>query len=169
MEQINFQVPFGVAPGQATTVQLENNGSSLTVSGVPVFSAQPGIFEVEGVTAGTIAAVVHPADFAVVTPERPAAKGSAVAAFFTGGGLLVPPVATGAPGPNPPALMALPVSVRVDGKEAVISFKGYAPGLLGVYQINFTIPETAACGVRSLTLSVGGADSPASKTAVACQ
>jgi uncharacterized protein (TIGR03437 family) len=169
MEQINFQVPFGVATGQATTVQLENNGSSLTVSGVPVFSAQPGIFEVEGVSTGTIGAVVHPADFALVTPERPAAKGAAVAAFFTGGGLLTPAVATGAPGPNPPALMALPVSVKVDGKEATVSFKGYAPGLLGVYQINFTIPETAACGVRSLTLSVGGADSPASKTAVACQ
>jgi uncharacterized protein (TIGR03437 family) len=83
--------------------------------------------------------------------------------------MLDPPVATGAPGPNPPALMALPVSIRVDGKEAPVSFKGYAPGLLGMYQINFSIPETAACGVRSLTLSVGGADSVASKTAVACQ
>jgi uncharacterized protein (TIGR03437 family) len=168
MEQINFQVPFGVAPGQATTVEIDNNGSTFSVGGVPVFSSQPGIFEVEGVTAGTIGAVVHPEDFSLVTAEHPAAKGSAVAAFFTGGGLLDPAVATGVLGPNPPALMALPVSVKVDGKEAAISFKGYAPGLLGVYQINFTIPETAACGVRSLTLSVGGADSPASQTAVAC-
>ena len=44
-EQINIQVPFELTPGQTTTVEIENNGSRSTIGGVPVFPAQPGIFE----------------------------------------------------------------------------------------------------------------------------
>jgi uncharacterized protein (TIGR03437 family) len=167
-EQINFQVPFQIATGQTTTVELNNNGSVLSVSGVPVFSSQPGIFMV-GAGATSVGAIVHPPDFSLVTPEKPAAKGEVVALFFTGGGLLTPAVATGVPGPVPAAEMALPITVKVAGNDAPISFKGYAPGLLGVYQLNFTIPTTSACGPQPLNLSVAGSDSPGISIAVKCE
>ncbi len=168
-EQINFQVPFQIPTGQTTTVEVNNNGSAFSVGGVPVFSSQPGIFMVQMGGATPLAAIVHPEDFSVVTPEKPAEKGKSVALFFTGGGLLSPAVATGVPGPVPAAVMALPITVKVDGKDAEISFKGYAPGLLGVYQLNFAIPAASECGVRSLNLSVAGSDSPAVPIAVKCQ
>jgi uncharacterized protein (TIGR03437 family) len=168
-EQINFQVPFQISTGQTTTVEVANNGSVLSVSGVPVFSSQPGIFMVQGPGETLFGAIVHPDDFSLVTPEKPVEKGKSVALFFTGGGLLSPVVATGAPGPVPAALMALPITVKVDGKDAEISFKGYAPGLLGVYQLNFAIPTTSECGPRPLNLSVAGADSPGISIAVKCQ
>jgi uncharacterized protein (TIGR03437 family) len=135
---------------------------------VPVFSSQPGIFML-GAGATSIGAIVHPPDFSLVTPEKPAAKGEVVALFFTGGGLLTPAVATGVPGPVPAAEMALPITVKVAGNDAPISFKGYAPGLLGVYQLNFTIPTTSACGPQPLNLSVAGSDSPGISIAVKCE
>ena len=169
MEQINFQVPFQVSPGQLTTLQVENNGSVASVEGVAVFSSQPGVFEVLGVEPNPIGAVVHTSNFSLVTSSNPAARGESVAAFFTGGGILNPPVATGVLGPaDPPALMALPVVVNVGGTPATVDFQGYAPSLLGVYQVNFAIPETAECGTRPLSLTVGGADSPATTIAVQC-
>ncbi len=168
-EQVNVQVPFQIPTGQTTTVEVDNNGSIFSVTGVPVFSSQPGIFLVDGPAQTTLGAIVHPADFSLVTPQKPAEKGKSVALFFTGGGLLNPAVATGVPGPVPAALMALPLTVKVDGKNAEIGFSGYAPGLLGVYQINFAIPTTSECGARSLNLSVAGADSPAISIAVKCE
>ena len=72
-EQINVQVPFGLtAPGTAT-VRIENNGAEATVTGVPLFPVQPGIFENprNGVL---IAAALH-ADFSVVDASKPARRG----------------------------------------------------------------------------------------------
>ncbi len=100
-DQINFQVPFETTPGQVTTVEVENNGSRATVANVPVFPVQPGIFEIPLSGGSTIAAILHNSTGQLVTPDNPAARGEAVALYYTGGGRLNPSVPTGVLGPVP--------------------------------------------------------------------
>ena len=167
-DQINLQVPFGVPTGQPVTIEVNNNGSSLLVGGVPVFSTQPGIFEVPlggGVTGG---AVTDAASFQLITPQNTAAPGQALALFYTGGGQLSPDVGTGVVGAVPPSETVLPAEVFIDGVPAQVLFSGYAPGFLGLYQINFIVPEGANCGTRSLVVSIGGASSPVSTINLTC-
>ncbi|MBI1354886.1 MAG: hypothetical protein GC160_11110 [Acidobacteria bacterium] len=166
-EQINLQAPFELSPGQTTTIEVENNGSRATISGVPVFLAQPGIFEIGLQQGGTVGAVIH-ADGSLVTPDNAAAHGEALALFATGVGRLNPAGQTGAPGPIPPSVATLPTIVGVDNKGAPVLFSGYAPGFLGLYQINFTVPIDSRCGLRPLNLRIGDSTSPQSTLPVRC-
>jgi len=167
-EQINLQVPFGIPTGQPVNIEVSNNGSSLFVGGVPVFSTQPGVFEVPlggGVTGG---AVIDAATFQIITPQNTAAQGQALALFYTGGGQVSPGVGTGVVGPVPPSETVLTAEVFVDGVPAQVTFSGYAPGFFGLYQINFIVPEGTNCGTRSLVVSIGGASSPVSTVNLTC-
>jgi uncharacterized protein (TIGR03437 family) len=60
------------------------------------------------------------------------------------------------------------VTVSVDGITASTPFTGYAPTFLGLYQTNFTVPDQAGCGDRSLSIQVGAALSPASTIVIQC-
>ena len=168
-EQINVQVPFELTPGQTTTVEIENNGSRSTVGGVPVFPAQPGIFELQSSSGARFAAAVH-ADNRLVSAENPARHGEVVVMFATGAGRVSPPAPTGTLGSSSPlSLVTLPVVIGVDDKGADVLFQGYAPGFLGLYQFNFTIPVDARCGQRVLSLKVGDSFSPNSTIPILCE
>lgn len=166
-EQINLQVPFEVSAGQ-TTVEVENNGTVVSVSGIPVFSEQPGIFEIPLPTGGTVGAVIHASTGQLVTPQNPAQRQEPLSIFFTGGGALRPAVNTGALGPIPPAVMTESLTVSFDDREALLLFSGYAPGFVGLYQANFTIPAGGGCGPLALRIQVGELQSSPSTTSVVC-
>jgi uncharacterized protein (TIGR03437 family) len=53
------------------------------------------------------------------------------------------------------ARVAAPVRVRVGDNDAAFDFAGLAPGFAGLYQINFTIPDTAPSGNLPVTVTVG--------------
>ena len=167
-EQANLQIPFELSSGQTTTIEVENNGTRKTVSGVPVFSTQPGIFEIPVAGGGTVGAVIHPISGQLVTEQNPAQRGDIVSMFLTGGGALSQSVGTGVLGPIPPPVMLESIVVGVDDLGSTVLFGGYAPGFLGLYQINFEIPRDAGCGVRPLTIRVGGSFSVPSSTVVQC-
>ena len=42
--------------------------------------------------------------------------------------------------------MTADVKVYIGGRLATVIFKGLAPGLAGLYQINFTVPTNATTG-----------------------
>ena len=167
-EQVNLQIPFELSSGQTTTIEVVNNGTRKTVSGVPVFSTQPGIFEIPVAGGGTVGAVIHANSGQLVSEQNPAQRGDVVSMFLTGGGGLSQPVATGALGPIPPPVMVESIVVGVDDKGSTVLFSGYAPGFLGLYQVNFEIPRSAGCGVRPLSIRVGGSFSLRSSTAIQC-
>ena len=168
VEQINLQVPFELATGTTTTIEVENNGTRTTVGGVPVFSTQPGIFEIPDPAGGTVGTVIDARTFKPITTENPASRDRPLSVFFTGGGVLEPTVLTGVFGPVPPATMTETVVVGVDDKGADVLFQGYAPGFLGLYQVNFNLPDDADCGVRNLVIRVGGSFSLDSRTVIQC-
>ncbi|MDA1312559.1 MAG: hypothetical protein O2968_04410 [Acidobacteria bacterium] len=168
IEQINLQAPFGLLTGQTTSVEINNNGSSLVVQSVPVFSAQPGIFEVPLGGGATGGAVADALSFQLITPNNPAEEAQPLAVFFTGGGSISPAVGTGVRGPAPPAVTTLPAQVTVDGQQADVLFSGYAPGFFGLFQVNFVVPGGVNCGTRSLVVRIGDSGSPVSTINLAC-
>jgi len=166
-EQINLQVPFEVVARSTVAVQVNNNGARTTITGVPVYSAQPGIFEVPATPAGPrVGAVIHVAGD-LVTPTNPAMPGEIVSLFLTGAGPVEPPIGTGVRGRVPPARTVLPVTVTVSGVSGDVLFSGYAPGFIGLYQINFEVPFSAPSGpFLSLSVKVGDSFSKDSTIAV---
>lgn len=168
-EQINFQVPFEISPGQLVSVEVENNGTKTAIQNVAVFSVQPGIFEVEQ-GQGMIGAVLHADDGSLVTAVNPAELGEALSLYFTGGGALDDPGAvTGELGPaEPPLTTAGTTDVLVGGVKTEVLFSGYAPSFMGLYQTNFIVPPNSACGSQSLAVVVSATPSPASKINIKC-
>ena len=166
-EQINVQAPFELQPGRTTTVEINNNGRQTAVGGVPVFPAQPGIFEIPLAAGTRVGAVIH-GDGKLVTPANPARRGEVVSLFLTGAGPVEPAVATGEVGPVPPPTTVLPVVVGIANMGCPVHFAGYAPGALGLYQINFEVPSEVPSG-PSLALNARVGESLTNTSSIAVQ
>ena len=159
-EQINIQVPFGVAVGLATVV-IEKDGMTIAVEGVPILSVQPGIFEFP-LNENLFAAALD-VDFNLITPSNPARPGDIVQLFLTGLGILNPAVGTNIPGPATPlprVVVETIIGIDDAGMENLGAF--YAPSLLMVYQINFRVAANAQTGNRRLIIIGGGVASKSS-------
>jgi uncharacterized protein (TIGR03437 family) len=144
--QVNVQIPYETTPGKATLV-LGNPYQDLTYT-FQVSAAAPGIFTFQN---------------GGINPFSSATRGQIVTLFITGEGQVTPSLATGAT-PSPHAQSPkprLPYSVTVGGVAATIDFIGIPSGLVGVTQINYTVPSGISTGVQPVVVTVGGAASPA--------
>ena len=165
-EQINFQVPFELTAPSLARVEINNNGSTSFLDNVAVSRAQPGIFEYVPQGSSARYAAVLKTDYSVVGPTNRVSRRDAVSIFLTGMGTTVPALQTGQLGPgNPPAVTLLQPVVRVGGVPAQVLFSGYAPGFMGLYQINVVIPEQASTGAAVVTLDIA-ADGVLSQTSL---
>jgi uncharacterized protein (TIGR03437 family) len=167
--QVNFQVPFelgfpavGRPPAQgeqSVDIVVSNmNGFSNAPVSVPLTASQPGIFVLGG-----FAAAQHVlTDGTLVVPARPAARGEALALYCTGLGEVSRPPASGTPAPRSP-LSEMPVlpTVTVGGVPAQVTFGGLAPDFVGLYQVNFVVPQGAPSGTVNLVLTHAGVSSQA--------
>jgi uncharacterized protein (TIGR03437 family) len=157
-QQINLQVPqeaqFG---GPDVTIEISQQGRSGTVR-APVGLSSPGDFFR---WPGGWAALQHAVDYAAVTPQNPARGGETLLAYLTGLPGTQPVVLTGQPSPFEPLAIvpqfAMVASaeiyqVVIDSTAVTPRFVGLAPGLAGVYQINFEMPAFARAGNFALTL-----------------
>ena len=106
-------------------------------------------------------ALQHAADYAAVTPQNPARAGETILAYLTSLPGTQPVVPTGEPSPFEPLATVPQFSMVasaeiyqvVIGSTAVTPlFVGLAPGLAGVYQINFAMPPFPPSGDLALTL-----------------
>jgi uncharacterized protein (TIGR03437 family) len=149
-EQVTVQAPFELAPGtvQAT---VTNNGGSAEVNGIPVLTAQPGIFE-SAASDGRPHAAVQRADGSFSSPENPVAPGEIVRVYVTGLGPVLPRAATNQPGVRGQAVF-LPVIVGVNHAGTRVVSADYAENMIGVYLVAFEIPREASKG-REIPLSV---------------
>jgi uncharacterized protein (TIGR03437 family) len=147
--QINLQVPYEIPADASATLTLNNNGQSTSVS-FPVAAVAPGIFtDASGAPAG----------------RASAERGDIATLFLTGAGAVTPSLNDGAAPPSSTPTANLPkpkqpVSVSVGGITAPIRFVGIPPGLVGVTQINYQVPDTAPPGRQPLVVTVGSVSSP---------
>ena len=115
----------------------------------------------------TFGLLFFPSPLGVVTNEKgglvgdpffyPLKKGVAYTLWCTGLGPTVPLVPTGQMSPKEPLVWTSnPVSLRTGGKEVPVDYSGLAPGFVGLFQINFTIPEEVESGLVEIILNAGG-------------
>jgi uncharacterized protein (TIGR03437 family) len=157
--QINAQLPFTVTPEGPTmqlTVETEVGASHTQLA---VRELAPAIFPVRAGDA-VVAAALH-ADGRLVSAAHPAQPGEVLAVFGTGLGPVSGELEAGAPAPASPLLECrLGVRALVGGRDAPVSLACLAPGLVGVYQVNFRVPAGLGAGMHNLHWLVGGAISP---------
>jgi uncharacterized protein (TIGR03437 family) len=145
--QVNVQIPYGTPPGAAQLVVF--NGDQLATSTLQIAESAPGIF------AGPDGSVV---------PVGSGKAGVPLVLFITGEGEVTPALVTGsAPSTNTPIASlpqpVLPVTVTIGGLNAPVAFVGIPYGLVGVTQINTTVPAGLTPGKQPVVVKVGNASS----------
>jgi uncharacterized protein (TIGR03437 family) len=143
--QLNVQIPYEAAVGSSVTVTVNNNGHTTSQS-ISIAAAAPGIF-VDGNNAPV--------------PGVSGRAGQAITLFITGDGALTPALATGAAPAAGTSVTNLPapiqnVTMTVGGVNAPIFFIGVPPGLVGVTQVNYSVPSGLALGPQAVIVKVGG-------------
>jgi uncharacterized protein (TIGR03437 family) len=147
--QLNIQVPYQTAAGTAV-LGVNNNGLVSSFS-FPVKAAGPGIFT--GGSGG-------------LTPFSSARQGDSLVMFITGEGDTSPALDTGAAPSNGTPLNMLPaprqpLTMTVGGMPVTPFFVGIPYGLVGVTQVNFTVPRNVPTGLQPVLVTVGGVSSKA--------
>jgi uncharacterized protein (TIGR03437 family) len=151
---VNIQIPYEIQPG-TTTLMVGNPYVNVNYN-ITITAAAPGIFMTNG--------FAH-------APFSSAARGQTTTLFITGEGQVSPSLATGTtPSAETPLAQLpkpqLPVTLTVGGQPATIAFIGIPSGLVGVTQINYTVPANAPLGVQPVVVTVGTVASPAAKLTV---
>jgi len=91
----------------------------------------------------------------LVTPTNPIHPKDSVIIYLTGMGLTTPAIAAGQAAPSSPlANAAAAPIVTLGGAKLTVTYAGLAPGEVGVYQINATVPASVPQGL-SIPLVIG--------------
>ncbi len=165
--QINTVIPFGIS-GSTAQVQVLYQGQATASATVSIQAASPAVFSINS-NGGGQGAILNQ-DGSVNSHTNPAAPGSEIVLYATGGGITMPASVDGlvtAPAditsyPTP----QLPVSVTIDGLPAKVVYAGAAPGLVaGVLQINVLVPANAyGATYDQVIVTVGDYVSPTAVT-----
>ncbi|MDQ6699507.1 MAG: hypothetical protein M3Z36_04910 [Acidobacteriota bacterium] len=144
--QINFLVPMD-APTSGTADLLivrTDTGQVLSNSPIQMDRVSPGLFTLPQTGSGQAAAINQ--DGTINGPQNPAPRGSIVAFYGTGQGVVpgAPPDGTAPTGETPtPQKPQVIIGIAPVPPENV-TYSGLAPGLAGVWQVNVKIPDTVA-------------------------
>jgi uncharacterized protein (TIGR03437 family) len=156
-QQINAQLPFNVT-GNAT-VNIHSPGGISNNYYFTVSPAAPSVFRSgsAGPTTG-LATIVRNDDGQLVTPTNPLHTGDSMTIYLTGMGATTPQVDAGLPAPTSPLAQAsIQPTVTLGGAGLNVGYAGLAPGEVGVYQINASVPSNAPQGLTvPLVISQGG-------------
>lgn len=160
-ELVNFQVPLLTGAETVSLIVSRNGNRSAPVS-VPVLRVQPAVY-----TAGGIAIVVRLPDYTLTSEQQPLRRGDFAFLYANGLGAAnnAPPVGNAAPA-TPAATTTESVRVTIGGVACPVQFSGFAPALVGVYQVNFQVSADTPRGVQDLVITIAGVSSPAVKVAV---
>lgn len=148
--QVNAIVPYEVAGKQTTQLTVTYQGTTSTPVTLNVQDATPGIFSLDFTGQGNGAILNQ--DSSLNGKARPAARGSVVQIFLTGGGVTNPASTDGSItaliNGQWPQLVAQPVAVTIGGVASPqITYSGAAPyAVAGLTQINALVPQSLAPG-----------------------
>jgi uncharacterized protein (TIGR03437 family) len=160
VESVSFQVPCGtpVSSGQPATgypVVVAVNGVASAAFMVSILPLSPGIFQFQD-TDGMTRAVLVRQDGSFASATNPVTPGETVRMFATGLGQTTPPLTTNefdplVPGPNnllvPQTLVVnASVVVGIDNAGVLVTSAQYAYGMVGVYEVDFVVPQSAPAG-----------------------
>jgi uncharacterized protein (TIGR03437 family) len=155
--QINAQVPFELGSEGQYQIEVNSNGIQSPPDVVHVSATAPGI---AALPSGI--AIAQHSDGSLVSEQSPAKPGESLVLYASGLGVTNPAVASGAASPSSPLAVpqAMP-TLLIGAESALIRFVGLTPGLVGLYQINMTVPPDVPNGDLPLVLSQGAGNSVA--------
>jgi uncharacterized protein (TIGR03437 family) len=143
-DQISLQVPYEAPTGPgAAEIQVVDQGAVTADFFTDSFTEDPGIFVYNGNYA-----IAEASDYSLIGPDNPAIPGEPLVLYTTGLGPLNMDLVDGYGSPTSPPLAETvdPFQVLVDNENCDVLFSGLAPGFVGLYQINFYVPQDAAAG-----------------------
>ena len=169
-EQINAQVPFGLAGPVAMEVR-KHDGSvdrqTVTISSRATFVLR------ENANRQSAPLLFHGSDLRPVTSSDPLRAGETVTVFATGMGELTPSMVAGSLPPQPPPQLKTPICFGIrdyspDGRTGGNTlpwlhalWAGADSEQIGLYRIDMRIPNTLLAGVYTVVLAdAGKTDSP---------
>jgi uncharacterized protein (TIGR03437 family) len=142
--QINVQIPWEYEGQLSVNMKVTYAGYLFSnVVGVKLAPASPGSFG------------ILDQNFVVVNQSNAAKRGQVIQVFANGLG-----PASGHPASGDPATSVVPCNsnptVTIGGVAATVQFCGLVPPFVGLYQLNVTVPPSAATGTQQLVISAGG-------------
>jgi uncharacterized protein (TIGR03437 family) len=160
--QINAQIPVGLAAGKyPLVVRSIGNKVASSSTTVTVSTYAPAVM----MGTGGQAAILH-SDGSFVTSQNPANRDEELTIFATGlGPTHGSTVVSGQASPTSPLAVTNTVAVFFGDPlykqgAIIVDWSGLAPGLVGVYQINVTVPGFHISGSSlPVTLQAGGVSS----------
>ena len=154
--QVNVQVPGNVPVDTTVSVVLSRNGVASSPVTLAIRARAPGLLAPASLREGgrQFVAAFRPNGEAVTT-ANPARPGETLLFFGTGfgavnGGNIAGVIAQG------PAPINAPVDFRFGGAPGAMVYAGLAPGQVGLYQFNVTLPATLPAGATPLAVTVEG-------------
>lgn len=153
--QVGALAPPDDTTGEVTVQVLVNGTEAMSVKAL-LQPVSPAFF-----TAPDNSILGEHADFSLVSTDSPAKPGETITLYAAGFGASNPDAAGGQvfSGVAP---VVKPVTVRMGGAAVEPSFAGLTA--TGVYQINVTVPDTAADGSLAVVATIGGVSTPGSAT-----
>jgi uncharacterized protein (TIGR03437 family) len=136
---ISVLMPYEVTGGIAN-IQVNNNGNKSNIVSVFVGLTSPGAFTQTQDGVGYVAAQ-HTTNFTTITPSNPAVAGEIIAVYMTGLGAVAPALQTGSITPGVLTNATSQITAYIGGLQAVSGYAGLTPGLIGLYQMNVTVPS----------------------------
>jgi len=158
--QVNFQVPSTAPLGTARVAVRTADTNELVAGGsILIAPVSPGLFTAS--SSGSGQGLIYNQDGTLNGPSNPAPAGSTILLYGTGQGQVSPAISDGVPAPGPPmsATVAVPTTdgkacltvqpslcVAIGNAFGTVKASGLAPGYVGLWQINVTIPQGIASG-----------------------
>ena len=172
--QISFLMPYEVSTFPIASIQVNNNGTTSNITTQNVNLTTPGLFTYNtGIGYGAM--LDYPAsggNYFFINGSNPAGPGDTVVAFLAGLGTPFPANGDGALGVVD--YLVQTISIDIGGvSTGTPAYAGLAPGLAGLYQINFTVPalcttsgQTGCLNVGDNSLGISGPDSYSSEALI---
>ena len=175
--QINVIVPYEIAGRPTTNVAVSYSGQQSGAIPQSVANQAPGIYTDSSTGSGQASVLNQngslngPSAGLVINGQNvatsPAAEGSIIAVFMTGGGQTSPLSATGTVTPAGTTLYKIPgmVTATINNVPATVEFAGAAPGeVTGVIQVNILVPTGISGSALPLAITINGVVTPAGPT-----
>ena len=161
---MNVQIPWELAGQPSAQIKVSIQGNSGPLFTLPLVSYAPAMFEYS--SGSSLFAAALDENFNVIGPANPAGQGRIIQLYANGLGPVTNTPPSGDPTPlSPFSQTTTPPTVTIGGLNAPVQFSGLSPTLVGVYQLNVTVPTTGA-GSKPVVINIGGAASRASNIVV---
>jgi minor extracellular serine protease Vpr len=159
--QVNVQAPWELEGQTAVRIKVSIGDISSAVYSLPLADYSPALFEYQEATGRRFIAALDE-NYRLVGSANPARRGRVVQLYANGLGPVDNRPPSGEPTPAQPyAVTRVLPEVTIGGRKAAVAFSGLAPFMLGLYQINVTVPADAPAGVQQVVVTAGGVSSKA--------